>query len=74
MDKQEFDNIIQKLKDNGWVPFLWHVDDVKNNYDVDNEQAIEVLNDALDNSHIIETVFEIIHDICEQYEYERIDE
>lgn len=74
MDKQEFDNIIQKLKDNGWVPFLWHVDDVKNNYDVDNEQAIEVLTEAFDKDYVMEAIFSYVDDICEQYEYERIEE
>ena len=74
MDKQEFDNIIQKLKDNGWVPFLWHVDDVKNNYDVDNEQAIEVLTEAFEKDYVMEAIFSYVDDICEQYEYERIEQ
>lgn len=74
MTTQEFNDTIQKLKKSGWVPFLWHVDDVKNNYDVSDDEAIEVLTEAFDKDYVMEAIFSYVDDICEQYEYERIDE
>jgi hypothetical protein len=64
----------EELKKGGWVAFLWHVDDIKQNYNVTDEQAIEILQEVQYNDYVVKSVYEAIDDLCEQYEYERIDE
>ena len=54
----------QTLKNAGYfVENLWHVDDVKNQYDdmfIDAESAYEILDDAVTNTHVMETIGDII--------------
>jgi len=67
--------IQDKLNKNGWVAMLWHVDDVKQNYNVTDEDAIDILKDALIHSkradRVMEEVFCVIDEICELEEIER---
>jgi len=67
--------IQDKLNAHGWVAMLWHVDDVKQNYNVTDEEAIDILKVALIHSkradRVMEEVFYIIDEICELEEIER---
>ena len=63
----------EELKKGGWVAFLWHVDDIKQNYNVTDEQAIEILEQVRQNDWLIQYTWYAIDHVCEQYEYERKD-
>jgi hypothetical protein len=41
-----------------YVDNLWHVDDVKQSYKCTNEEAIEVLDGALNDNYVTENIFE----------------
>lgn len=41
-----------------YVDNLWHVDDVKQSYKCTNEEAIEVLDGALNDNYVVENIFE----------------
>ena len=57
----EIEKAKQVLKNAGYqVDNLWHIDDVKGNYNCTDEQAMEVLVEALGRGYIMETVFDII--------------
>ena len=45
--------------------FLWHTDDVCNNYDVDQDEALNILEDALEQGEITSQIFEAIDIIAE---------
>jgi len=64
---------LQQLEDKGYVPMLWHVDDVKNTYNVTNEEAREVLQEVLQSERITSEVFEDIDHRCGLYEYEEVE-
>jgi len=64
---------LQQLEDKGYVPMLWHVDDVKNTYNVTNEEAREVLQEVLQSERITSEVFDDIDHRCELYEYEEVE-
>ena len=56
-----------------FVDNLWHVNDVKDNYDVlDNEDAQEVLDDALTNEWIIEQIHLTISDVAMSKGYKKV--
>ena len=49
------------LKENGYyVENLWHIDDVKQNYDLDNDDAYYVLDNVMTSEYIMNSVFEMI--------------
>ena len=51
----------QTLKDAGYqVTNLWHINDVQNNYNCTEEQAIEVLINVLGDGYTLETIFDLI--------------
>lgn len=52
---------------------LWHIDDVKQNYKVNDEQAYEVLDNALQLEWTIENTFDIIDEVCINKFYKRKD-
>ncbi len=53
------------LKMNGYyTDNLWHIDDVKQNYDITDEQAYEVLDKAMQLEWTTSTIFEIIDEVC----------
>jgi hypothetical protein len=59
----EIEKAKQVLKNAGYqVDNLWHIDDVKQNYDCTDEEAMEVLEGALMNDYVMETIFEVIDD------------
>ena len=47
------------------VMALWHTDDVCNNYDVDQDEALNILEDALQSGYITSQIFEAIDIIAE---------
>lgn len=64
---------LEQLEDKGYVPMLWHVDDVKNTYNVDNHEARMVLEEVLDSERIMEEVFMAIDNRCQTYEFEEVE-
>lgn len=46
-----------KLKEKGYGDNLWHIEDVKQNYECDDDTALKCLNDALDSESVYETIF-----------------
>lgn len=64
---------LQELEDKGYVPMLWHVDDVKNTYNVTDEEAREVLQEVLESERITSEVFDDIDHRCELYEHEEVE-
>jgi muramoyltetrapeptide carboxypeptidase LdcA involved in peptidoglycan recycling len=57
----EIEKAKQVLENAGYqVDNLWHIDDVKQNYNCTDEEAMEVLIEALGRDYIMETVFDII--------------
>ena len=48
----------QFLKDKGfYTDNLWHIDDVQQNYDVSDDEAYDILNEAMQSNYIIENIF-----------------
>ena len=57
----EIEQAKQTLKDAGYqVDNLWHINDVQNNYNCTDEEAMEVLVSVLGKGYIMETVFDLI--------------
>lgn len=51
----------QVLRDNGYyVDNLWHIDDITQTYNCTDEEALEVLDGALNVSYVVENIFENI--------------
>lgn len=50
---------------------LWHIDDVKHNYDITDEQAYEVLDKAMQLDWTVENVFDTIDEVCNFKFYKR---
>ena len=52
------------LKDAGYyVDNLWHINDVKQNYKVSDDEAYKILDVALTSDWITERTFEMINDV-----------
>lgn len=64
---------LQELEDKGYVLMLWHVDDVKNTYNVTDDEAREVLQEVLQSERITGDVFDDIDTRCSIYEYEEVE-
>ena len=64
---------LQQLEEKGYVPMLWHVDDVKNTYNVTDQEAREVLQEVLQSDRITSEVFDDIDHRCELHEYEEVE-
>lgn len=73
IDQQPKDtNTIHEIaRKNGYVVMLFHVDDVTDNYDVTDEDALDILEEALDSGGIYESVYQAIDMICERDEIEQ---
>ena len=52
---------------------LWHIDDVKGRFEATDDQAQDVLDDALQGSWIIEQIFECIDDCATDYKLNKIE-
>ena len=42
---------------------LWHIEDVVQTYDVESEDAMEILKEAMNNEYLVETTFTIIDEV-----------
>jgi muramoyltetrapeptide carboxypeptidase LdcA involved in peptidoglycan recycling len=63
------------LKDAGYqVNNLWHIEDVKQNYNCTDEEAMEVLVEALDNEATIEQIFFAVNFHAEEQGLTKIEE
>jgi hypothetical protein len=52
-----------------FVDNLWHIDDV--DFDVSNEDKMQILDDVFSNGSYYERVFEMIGDIKEDYKFKK---
>jgi hypothetical protein len=69
----EIEKAKKVLEDAGYqVSNLWHIDDVKQNYDCTDEEAMQVLIEALDNEATIEQIFYAIDFQAEELELNKI--
>jgi hypothetical protein len=60
-NKLTIESAKQLLKDHGYyVDNLWHIDDVKQNYNVSDEEAYDILDKSLESSFIMEDIFDRI--------------
>jgi len=60
-NKLTIESAKQFLKDQGYyVDNLWHIDDVKQNYNVSDEEAYDILDKSLESSFIMEDIFDRI--------------
>jgi len=66
------DITLQQLEDKGYVPMLWHVDDVKNTYNVTDEEARKILMSVLDDDFLRGDIFSAIDSLCLD-EYEEVE-
>lgn len=65
----------QVLEDAGYqVDNLWHIEDVKQNYNCTDEEAMEVLVEALDNEATIEQIFFAVNFHAEEQGLTKIEE
>jgi hypothetical protein len=53
---------------------LWHIDDVMENFECTEEQAMDVLREALVKGDVISTIFEEIFQLCTERGYERMED
>jgi hypothetical protein len=62
-------------KEGYFVDNLWHIDDVKSKFIVfDNEDAQDILNDALTNEWIFEQIWLTIDDIATYKGYKKLED
>jgi hypothetical protein len=60
-NKLTIESAKQLLKDYGYyVDNLWHIDDVKQKYNMSDDEAYDILNEAMQSSYIMENIFEQI--------------
>jgi hypothetical protein len=61
---KKVENAKKVLKDAGYyVDNLWHINDVKQNYKVSDDEAYKILDVALTSDWITERTFEMINDV-----------
>ena len=71
----QIDNAKQYLESQGFFTAnLWHTDDVCQNYDVNQDQALDIIEDAMTSDWMISHIFEAIDIIAEENGYKRKDE
>ena len=64
-EKDRLQQAIEILRKNGYyTENLWHIDDVKQNYDITDEQAYEVLDKAMTLDYTTSTIFEVVDEVC----------
>lgn len=62
---------IDTLKSLGYyVDNLWHIDDVQQNYNLDNDDAYEVLDRTMQSEWLISKTFEVLDDEINEIENE----
>ena len=71
----QIDNAKKYLESQGFFTAnLWHTDDVCQNYDVNQDQALDIIEDAMTSDWMISQIFEAIDIIAEENGYKRKDE
>jgi hypothetical protein len=61
---KKIENAKKVLRDAGfYVDNLWHINDVKQNYKVSDDEAYKILDVALTGDWITERTFEMINDV-----------
>jgi hypothetical protein len=45
---------------------LWHIDDVLQNYECCDEDAMDVLREVFNSEYVREVIFDIIDEVCNQ--------
>jgi hypothetical protein len=74
--ENEINDAKETLRKAGYfVDNLWHVDDVKSKYQVfDNEDAQDILNDALTNEWVFDQIWYAIRNAAELNEFKELEE
>jgi hypothetical protein len=63
---------ILRLHDAGYfTDNLWHIDDVMDNFECTEEQAMDVLQEVMTNGEVIHSIFEEIFNKCTALGYNR---
>ena len=71
----QIDNAKQYLESQGFFTAnLWHTDDVCQNYNVNQDQALDIIEDAMTSEITIASIFEAIDIIAEENGYENKNE
>ena len=71
----QIDNAKKYLESQGFFTAnLWHTDDVCQNYNVDQDEALNIIEDAMTSNWMISNIFEAIDIIAEENGYKRKDE
>ena len=71
----QIDNAKQYLESQGYFTAnLWHTDDVCQNYKVNQDQALDLIEDAMTSEITISGIFEAIDIIAEENGYENKNE
>ena len=67
-------DLMKQLQLQGWQSCaMWHVDNVRQNYECTQEQAMKVLENVLESERIQEEIYNAIDDEAERMEYQRTD-
>jgi len=67
-------DLMKQLQLQGWQSCaMWHVDNVRQNYECTQEQAMKVLENVLESERIQEEIYNAIDDEAEHMEYRRTD-
>lgn len=65
---------VDALIEKGWVPLMWHVTDVTEDYDVTDDQAVDIIKCIEHNEFLIETIYDLIRIECNNKNYKRREE
>lgn len=51
-----------------YVRNLWSVEDVQNNYNLSDEDALELIDEVMTSEYVVSTIFELIDEKVKNYE------
>lgn len=69
MSKLTTEQAKQFLRDQGYfTDNLWHIDDVKQNYECDDETAQQILDSVMTNEWVVQRTFEMVDGIADELE------
>ena len=67
-------DLMKQLQLQGWQSCaMWHADNVRQNYECTQEQAMKVLENVLESERIQEEIYNAIDDYTQHMEYQRTD-
>ena len=61
----ELEQLQTLARKKGFVCMLWHIDDVQEYYDVSDEEALEIMEEAIFESGATDYVHDAIDNVCE---------